>query len=110
MNWKILSLIWNAISIIGWIIALFFSETIVTYFFKLIENHYINNFYDLFQTITNVFFVLMILLNLLTSYFSIKAENQKAMLWLIGLTYAQFLLFVGFAILTLLIFVASYFL
>lgn len=110
MNWKILSTIWNVISIALWILALIFHKAIADFIFQFINNSIVLNFYDLFKTLSILFYALLIILNIVSSFLTVKAENQKAMLWLIGITYAQFLLFVGLIILFALLFLASYFL
>ena len=110
MNWKTISTILNFLSITFWIIALFFVNAIIDFIFCFIENPIVLKFQDSFIVLSMFFFVLMILFNIASSFFSVKAENQKAMLWLIGLTYAQFLFSIAYLVLIVLLFSASYFL
>lgn len=110
MNWKTISTIWNILSITFWIIALFFVSEIIEFIFSFINNPMVLKFQDSFIFLSILFFVLMILFNIASTFFSVKAENQKAMLWLIGLTYAQFLFTIVYFALIGLLFSASYFL
>lgn len=51
----------------------------------------------------------MIAINLITAFLALKSSHKKAMLWLIGLSYFQFLLMTGLAIgLVVLTFVGLY--
>lgn len=98
MNWKIFGFIWNLFSVLIWIVVLYFMQDILNFYFSILENDSLIQFQNYISIVIKIFVIFMIAINLITAILALKSKNKNAMLWLIGLSYFQFLLMVGLAI------------
>jgi len=98
MNWKIFGFIWNLLSVLIWIVVLYFMQDMVNFYFSIGENESLIHLQKHFLIFLKIFVILMIVLNIVTSFLAIKSDVKICMLWLIGLSYFQFLLMVGLTI------------
>lgn len=98
MNWKIFGFIWNLLSVLIWIVVLYFMQDILKFYFSILENDSLIQFQNYISIVFRMFVIFMIAINLITAFLALKSKNKNAMLWIIGLSYFQFLLIVGFAI------------
>lgn len=98
MNWKIFGLIWNLLSVFIWIVILYFISDVLNFYFSIAESDLLMRFQNYVSVFFNFFVVLMIFLNIVTAILATKTERKKSILWLIGLSYFQFMLIMSFAI------------
>ena len=101
MNWKLLGVIGNTLSVVIWLVVLIFVKQLSNFYFSFLQNDILLPYHHYIYWVILFFVVMMILLNLITIFLAAKSEQKLAMLWLIGLTYFQFLLTVGVSILLL---------
>lgn len=99
MNWKLLGVIGNTLSVVIWLVVLIFVKQLSNFYFSFLQNDILLPYHHYIYWVILFFVVMMILLNLITIFLAAKSEQKLAMLWLIGLTYFQFLLTVGVSVL-----------
>lgn len=109
MNWKIFGFIWNIFSVLIWIVVLYFMQDILNFYFSILENDSLIQFQNYISIVIKIFVIFMIAINLITAFLAIKSSNKKAMLWLIGLSYFQFMLMTGLAIVLVLYALVGYY-
>lgn len=101
MNWKIVGVVGNILSAAIWIIVLVFVKPISNFYFSFLSNDVLLPYLHYIYWIILFFVTMMILLNIITIFLAAKSEQKLAMLWLIGLTYFQFLLTLGVSVVLL---------